>query len=208
MNPFEFALPTAITVEEGRIIAEFDGPGTIMRFDSTNDFIRYAGVYEVQDSIVMTTKETQVATGNWNTSAVDRKLADKLREEKELEEFAAKVALVRDFGSDVYENKQMLRFDKQFAKEGPVYTYGAVKVLGYWYLSGPSQMQNRYDWDGLILFLVSGDFPVDPENVDFLITQAEADARVDRAVAAKKATPAKRTSLPTNRPITSKRTSR
>jgi hypothetical protein len=66
-----------------------------------------------------------------------------------------RIALIEKIGEDIYEHEAVLLFNHRFSDVGRLYTYTAVKLGKWWFLSGPSQAQNKYDWGALVEFITS-----------------------------------------------------
>jgi hypothetical protein len=84
--------------------------------------------------------------------AVDKELARRAKEKKVTE----KLDLVAAFGEDTFEDKTVVRFDKQFNANEKTYSYAAIKTGGYWYTTGGKCLT----WEQFLGFLVAGEYPV------------------------------------------------
>lgn len=84
-----------------------------------------------------------------------------LRAERTIAEAERMIKLLEKFGNDEdYEQESVLVFYKKFtpAPLGKTYTYSAIKLDNRWFLSGPSQMNNKYSWVELIDFIVNQNY--------------------------------------------------
>lgn len=71
-----------------------------------------------------------------------------------------KLAAIEAFGTDEFPEHAVIRFGKTMTnrqREPQRYMYAAIKVDGHWYTTGPKGQ--RYTWDELLVWLVSGDHP-------------------------------------------------
>jgi hypothetical protein len=71
-----------------------------------------------------------------------------------------KLAAIEAFGADTFPEHTVIRFGKTMPNrtgEPQTYTYAAIKVVGHWYTTGPKGQ--RYTWDELLVWLVSGEWP-------------------------------------------------
>lgn len=78
------------------------------------------------------------------------------RATRDIERAERKLAMLEKVGEDVYVDEDVLVFYKKFSGGDNVrtYTYSAIKLGNWWFLSGPSQAHNKYDWGGLVEFIV------------------------------------------------------
>lgn len=77
------------------------------------------------------------------------------RANRDIERAERKIAMIEQFGEDVYKEETVLCFYKKFRSGTQTYTYMAAKIAGKWYLTGPQQSGLYYDWGGLINFIIS-----------------------------------------------------
>jgi hypothetical protein len=108
--------------------------------------------------------QAEAAMYSSNESA-DAKLANILAARKAEVELEKKLALVEQYGEDTFENGTILRFNKLFRKGGLAYEFAILKAAGSWYATGAINGWERGTWDGLVLSLVSGEYPVAPEEI-------------------------------------------
>lgn len=76
------------------------------------------------------------------------------RANRDIERAEKRLAAIEAFGDDDYEDETVLLFYKKFVNSGRKYTYCALKVAGYWFLTGPQQSGLKYNWGALIDFVV------------------------------------------------------
>jgi hypothetical protein len=104
-------------------------------------------------------------------ASADQALREELRARREKALLEQKLVLVEQYGEDVYENDTVIKFskrfeaDKQMDRSARVYNYAVLKTNNQWYSTGRLLGFTRGSWDDLVLALVGGDFPVDPEDV-------------------------------------------
>lgn len=130
------------------------------RYDHATDAISYA-MHPLSLSLY---EDIQKEIDNMYNSA-DQQLADALLARKQKAELEKKLKLVEEFGIDDFENATVLKFLKSYTKDGQNYLFVALKAAGTWYATGAINGWQRGTWDGLVLSLVSGDFPVSAEDV-------------------------------------------
>jgi hypothetical protein len=71
-----------------------------------------------------------------------------------------KLAAIEAYSNDDFPEHTVIRFGKTMPnrqREPQRYMYAAIKVEGHWYTTGPKGQ--RYTWDELLVWLVSGDHP-------------------------------------------------
>jgi hypothetical protein len=71
-----------------------------------------------------------------------------------------KLAAIEAFGADEFPEGTVIRFDRTMPnrkREPQRYMYAAIKVEGHWYTTGTKGQ--RYTWDELLVWLVSGGHP-------------------------------------------------
>lgn len=93
-------------------------------------------------------------------AAVVRRLREQQEEAKKAEleaEVQQRLAWIKAFGEDIYEDGDVIRFTKMLGDRS--YTYAAVKAGAYWYTTGIVTKPARRSWQGLLLFMISGDRP-------------------------------------------------
>lgn len=88
-------------------------------------------------------------------SAVDREVRARLEADATTSEVERRLAIIRRFGADVYEDGTVFRFRKQFAENGPEYSYAAIKANGKIYLTG-SYASGALTWVRFTELLVFG----------------------------------------------------
>lgn len=77
------------------------------------------------------------------------------RANRDIERAEKKLALINLMGEDVYADEDVLVFYKKFVRNPcNTYTYSAIKLGNWWFLSGPSQQHNKYDWGALVEFII------------------------------------------------------
>jgi hypothetical protein len=78
-----------------------------------------------------------------------------------------------------------LHFYKKFETNGKLVHYAAVKDHNTYFATGYIGSFNRGSWDEFVLALISGDFPVSPEEID-IATAFEPMTEIQHSVAAEK----------------------
>lgn len=68
---------------------------------------------------------------------------------------ATMLARIEAYGSDIYEDGNVLLFDRTF-NDGKTYSYAMIKAEGLWYTTGPRSPKG-YSWDQIVAWLVDGD---------------------------------------------------
>lgn len=96
--------------------------------------------------------------GDPRQDEIDEKVRQIIEQEEIDAEVARRMGLVEEYGEDEYPDETVFKFSKRHNDDGPPYTYVVIKVKDHWYTSGA--FSRRTDWAGLVLWLVSGKFPV------------------------------------------------
>lgn len=87
-------------------------------------------------------------------SSVDARVAAILRERQAQAEVEKRLKLIEAYGEDCYPEGAVIRFKKQFAKDGKQYSYAAIKAEGKWYTTGYNAPKG-FNWDEFVIWLVS-----------------------------------------------------
>lgn len=95
----------------------------------------------------------------------DRPLADRLLDDLSRGSrdaaYAATLGAAQSYGSDVYDDRTVLRFERRTAGNRSGYTYAAIKAAGAWYLSNGTGIGSRaMTWHELVVFWVTSPTPV------------------------------------------------
>ena len=101
-----------------------------------------------------------------NPVTVDQQVAAEIEKRRKAAELEQKLALVDTYGEDTLPDGSILSFDKQYKAGETIYNYAALKTNDQWYLTGSLNGFMRGTWDKFVLALISGDFPVDPGNIE------------------------------------------
>jgi hypothetical protein len=137
--------------------------------DYAMDAIRYA-VFGKDEFL------NEMLNGKVKEMNADELLKAKIEERRAEKLFEKKMELFESFGDDECSEGTILRFTKFFAKDGVGYNYAALKTNGNWYLTGRINNFIRGSWEDLVLALISGDFPLTPDEVgiiDIALTSLE-----------------------------------
>jgi hypothetical protein len=108
---------------------------------------------------------------------IDRFVAAKLRQRVIEREVEHRLMLVDMHDVDEFDDGTVLRFTKQYTADGPAYTYVVLKAGGSWYRTGRDcpTVKQKMGWDDLVLWLVSGVDPVEPERLEFMVPLDDED---------------------------------
>jgi hypothetical protein len=68
----------------------------------------------------------------------------------------AELARLGKFGEDIFDNGEVLSFEKRFIPSGRAYTYTVLKVADRWHTSGPKGGGVARTWDDLVDFWSEG----------------------------------------------------
>lgn len=100
--------------------------------------------------------------------SVDDEVARQLREKREEAakaerdtEVARKLAEIDALGADKLPEYAVVAFIKSY--DGKPFAYAAIKVVGYWYLTGPVNGKKKMNHDEFCAWLVGGDGFIDYE---------------------------------------------
>ena len=77
------------------------------------------------------------------------------RDEAEIRRYGKLLAMIEELGEDEYEDGNVLFFQKRYDKhDDGLYDFVALKVTGYWYLSGARYQASPYTWAALVKFML------------------------------------------------------
>jgi hypothetical protein len=96
--------------------------------------------------------EFQRRTSN---SETDAKVKELLKERRNAQALADRLAAIEAHGTDVYADGTVVAFDRTIGSN--TYTYAAVKAAGFWYVTGAGP--NRMEWDDFVLWLTQDGAP-------------------------------------------------
>jgi hypothetical protein len=106
-------------------------------------------------------KESSQDMDSSEIRTVDNEVAKVLRERRIERLREQKLAAIDAYGEDTFEAGTVLRFVRKFNETGPGYTYAVIKVdNGRWYTTANSDNGVYNTWEDLVLWLLSGEFPV------------------------------------------------
>lgn len=117
-----------------------------------------------------------VQTDKVRAMSIDAQVASVIKERRQKVQLEQKLALVEQYGDDGVENGTVLHFFKRYnadmARDLPAGTYEfvALKVADKWFLTGSLMGFTRGTWDQFVLALVSGDYPIAPDDIEVLST--------------------------------------
>jgi hypothetical protein len=106
-------------------------------------------------------KESSQDMDSSEVRTVDNEVAKVLRERRIERLREQKLAAIDAYGEDIFEAGTVFRFVRKFNETGPGYTYAVIKVdNGRWYTTANSDNGVYNTWEDLVLWLLSGEFPV------------------------------------------------
>ncbi len=89
-------------------------------------------------------------------AAVDARIRQRAQELLIEQEANKRIQQLQElYGTDVYVDGDVFKFEKQFVENGPSYLYAAIKAKGLWYTTGPKSPKG-YSWIDFVLWLDSG----------------------------------------------------
>jgi hypothetical protein len=115
-------------------------------------------------------------------AAADARVAEELHRVREEREFRRKMDVVAayQYAENTYEDGAVVRFTKRWTdvelRAGRVrerasreYTYVALKAGDRWYVTGKPHGGKSLTWEEFVTWLVSGDDPVTPDQLEFMV---------------------------------------
>lgn len=100
-------------------------------------------------------------------SNIDMEIQRRLEAEQASAEVERRMALIKSYGEDPFQDSQVLFFTRAYAGSDVLYRYAAVRSVGRWYLTGARSPQGL-TWLQLATWLVSGDYAVQPDEIGVL----------------------------------------
>lgn len=114
-----------------------------------------------------TTMEDPEVSNSRIYDAADRAVREELTKRETERITAEKIALVDAYGEDGFAEQTVIRFTKQYSKNGTAYTFVAVKFdESAWRTSSQYDGESNRDWSSLVELLVSG--PVPTTSIDVM----------------------------------------
>lgn len=102
---------------------------------------------------------TTVELGNHTNQGEEMDIEARLKGlYSQIDQLEERAAAIRRFGEDIYDDGDVITFDKQFYPDGMAYSYAAIRSNGLWYTTGPKSPKG-YTWVELVNWLTDGPVP-------------------------------------------------
>lgn len=137
--------------------------------------------YLIQQEGRTDTMANRYALPSSTVNAADFEVAKELEKRKQQRLVEQKLALIEAYGEDTFDEGIVLHFKKRFEKDGILYQYAALKADGRWHTTGKKNF-GAGTWEQFVLALVSGEFPVRFDNIQFCGPQDHEDYDLQKTI--------------------------